>query len=121
MAAPRNLLPCLLAAWALLAGCASDAPRPVDPDVDLYSASGTRRSQAVQLVEASGDQAYVPELIAMLDDEDEAVRMQAHAALRAMTGHDTGYLPFEGRVERAEHIRRWQSWWAARAAGGAGE
>ena len=110
--------PSLLVVCLVLAGCASDGTRPVDPDVDLYAPSGTRRAQAVQLVAASGDTSYVPELIALLDDRDETVRLQAHAALKAMTGHDTGYLPFAGRAERAEHVARWRAWWSAEQGGG---
>ncbi len=105
----------LLLMVALLAGCASDGTRPVDPDVDLYSPNGNRRAQAVQLVVASGDEAYVPELIALLDDRDETVRLQAHAALKEMTGHDTGYLPFADRAARSEHVEQWKAWWAGRA------
>lgn len=117
MRPPPFLLLCVL-----LVGCASEGTPPVQPDVDLYSPSGTRRAQAVQIVAASGDTSYVPELIGMLDDQDETVRMQAHAALKEMTGHDTGYLPFESRAERAEHVREWQDWWELQnAEGAAGE
>lgn len=107
----------LLLTCVLLAGCASDGTRPVEPGVDLYNPSGTRRAQAVQMVAASGDTAYVPELIALLDDRDETVRMQAHAALKQMTGHDTGYLPYEDRTARAEHVEQWRAWWALQDAG----
>lgn len=121
MRPPQLLLWCLL-----VAGCASEGPPAVQPDVDLYSPSGTRRSQAVQMVATSGDTSYVPELIAMLDDRDETVRLQAHAALKEMTGHDTGYRPYEGQIERAEHVRAWQAWWASQqdatvSEGGVGE
>ena len=113
----------LLLAVALLAGCASGGTRPVDPDVDLYSPSGTRRAQAVQLVADSGDRSYVPELIGLLDDRDETVRLQAHAALKEMTGHDTGYEPFADRATRAGHVEQWRAWWAdqAEAAAPSGE
>ena len=120
-----SLRPLLLAGAMLLVsaagGCASDeGPRPIDPAVDLHSPSGTRRAQAVQLVGQAGDHAYVPELIEMLDDRDETVRLQAHATLKALTGHDTGYRPFEDRAQRAEHVLAWQAWWAERDEAGEG-
>lgn len=111
----RRRLPlfvCVLLASACSPGCASDdGPRPIEPAVDLHSPSGTRRAQAVQLVAAEGARDHVPTLIELLDDRDATVRMQAHAALQEMTGHDTGYRPFEGRTARAAHVARWQAWW----------
>ncbi len=113
--------PTLVLLSLLLAGCASDDTRPVDPDVDIYAPSGTRRAQAVQMVAAAGDASYVPELIALLDDRDETVRLQAHATLKEMTGHDTGYAPYMERAERAEHVARWRSWWETQQGGPAHE
>ncbi|MDA1193790.1 MAG: hypothetical protein O2894_01260 [Planctomycetota bacterium] len=107
---------CLLLLFLGLAACASDGPRPIDPTVDLYSPSGARRAQAVQAVAAQGDRRLVPELIPLLDDRDETVRLQTHAALKELTGHDTGYAPYEGRAERGEHVRAWEAWWADQGA-----
>lgn len=112
----RLRLPLLLSLGALLAGCASDGTRPIDPAVDLSSPDGTRRAQAVQAVGVSGDTRYVSELIPMLDDPDETIRLQAHAVLRELTGHDTGYVPFGDQGERSAHVARWESWWAEQSA-----
>jgi HEAT repeat protein len=105
----------LLLMALFVAGCASDGPRPIDPAVDLFSPSGTRRSHAIQQVARSGDTDYVPQLISMLDDGDETVRLQAHAALRELTPYDTGYVPFAERAERARHMQQWEQLWAERA------
>lgn len=101
----------LLAAGLFAAGCSSSGPRPIDPSVDLHDPSGTRRAQAVQVVAAGRDLRHVEELIVLLDDPDETVRLQAGAALRSLTGHDTGYRPFLPRAERQAHVESWQAWW----------
>jgi len=111
------ILPALLlalgAGCVLLVGCAgTEAERPVEPAYDLHHPDGVRRARAVQDVAARGDRRWVPDLIELLDDADETVRLQAGAALRQLTGHDTGYAPFLSRAERREHIARWRAWWA---------
>ncbi len=102
-----------------LLGCASEGTRPIDPSVDLSSPDGTRRAWAVQAVGGLGDPRYVPELIPMLDDDDETIRLQAHAVLKELTDFDTGYLPFADRAERSAHVQRWEAWWAEQSAGSA--
>jgi HEAT repeat protein len=100
---------------ALLLGCASEGTRPIDPSVDLSSPDGTRRAHAVQAAGASGDQRYVPELIPMLDDDDETIRLQVSAVLKELTEFDTGYEPFADRAVRSAHVQRWEAWWAEKS------
>ena len=52
-----------------------------------------------------------PDLIARLDDEDEAVRSVAAMSLRHISGRHFGYNPREDAPGRAEAIGRWQAWW----------
>jgi HEAT repeat protein len=105
---------------ALLAGCASDSPRPVRPEYDLRDPSATRRLDAIATVERTRDRGSVPALIELLDDEDDAVRMAAGSALKSMTGHDTGYRAFAPPDERHAHMSRWRAWWGAESARPAG-
>jgi len=92
--------------------CASNESRPVRPEYDLRDPSATRRLVAIAAVEKSGDRTQVPVLIEMLDDDDDSVRMSAGSALKALTGHDTGYRAFGSPEERRAHVVRWRAWWA---------
>ena len=91
-----------VAAIAMLAAtaCASEIHRPIRPEYDLRDPSATRRLTAISTVERTGDRTQVPALIELLDDEDESVRMAAGAALKGLTGHDTGYRAFAPPEER---------------------
>ncbi len=107
-------VPLVLGALCLLiAACAgTDAERPVEPAYDLHHPDGVRRARAIQTVVAQGDRRWVTDLIELLDDDDEIVRLQAGAGLKQLTGHDTGYAPFLSRSARRTHIERWRAWWA---------
>jgi len=100
---------------AALAGCGGDPPPPpLRPQYDLHHPSGSVRAQAASVVALRHDTSQVPGLIAALDDDDEAVRLSADAALREITGHDTGYKPYLPRAERRRHVELWRAWWEGR-------
>lgn len=102
-----------VAAIAMLAAtaCASEIHRPIRPEYDLRDPSATRRLTAISTVERTGDRTQIPALIERLDDEDESVRMAAGAALKGLTGHDTGYRAFAGPEERRRQVATWSAWW----------
>jgi len=103
-------------AGATGSACGTPAPRPVKPEFDLRHPSATRRVEAVSATVGTRDTSQVPALILLLEDDDDAVRLAAGAALREMTGHDTGYRAFSPPEERARHAAEWRAWWAARTA-----
>jgi HEAT repeat protein len=102
----------------LLAACANDRPRPIQPVHDLHDPSSTRRVQAVAEVRRLEAREHVPALIELLDDEDETVRLMAGTALKDLTGHDTGYRPHADAAERRRQVEEWRAWWAGRAGTG---
>ncbi|MDJ0520747.1 MAG: HEAT repeat domain-containing protein [Planctomycetota bacterium] len=94
----------------LLAACAStDTPRPVQPELDLHHPDALRRTLAIQDVAARGDRRWLPDLIELLDDRDETVRLQAGAALRELTGEDVGYQAFAPAAERRAAQEAWRA------------
>lgn len=100
-----------VASVPLVACGTTPPPRPIDPEFDLRSPDSIRRTKAVAMVTASRDRRYVGPLIELLDDEDAAVRAGAGEALKAITGHDTGYKAYEPAPARREHQRAWRTWW----------
>ena len=64
--------------------------------------------------ERTKDTAWVPGLIEALDDQDDGVRLEAAAALTAITGRDTGYRAYAPREERVRQVAEWRAFWAAR-------
>ena len=100
--------------FAALAACGTPAPRPIQPEFDLRHPSATRRVEAVGATMAAHDATQVPALILLLEDDDDAVRLSAGAALRDLTGHDTGYRAFAPPEERARQAAEWRAWWATR-------
>lgn len=78
------------------------------------------RDQAAAIAEAAraGDRSMVPELIGLLDAQDEGVRFMAAAGLHRLTGQDFG-SHFARPEERQEVIAKWRRWWQAQQAGGA--
>jgi hypothetical protein len=94
----------------LVTACAStDTPRPVQPEFDLHHPDALRRTLAIQDVAARGDRRWLPDLVELLDDRDETVRLQAGAALREMTGKDVGYQAFAAPAERRAAQAAWRA------------
>lgn len=56
----------------------------------------------------------VPDLIAVLRNEDEAVVRAAHEALTGLTGQDFGPKRNAGRRDRDAAIEDWSAWWNTR-------
>ena len=104
-----------------LAACGSTPkPRAIEPDVDLHHPDPGRRALAVQQVAADGDTTRVPDLIELLDDRDESVRLVASGALSDLTGREGAYQAFAPRAERLAAIEDWRAWYAAEQPGGEG-
>lgn len=103
----RAAAPALL--LLLLGACASTDTRPVQPEFDLHHPDAVRRTLAIHDVAARGDRRWLPDLIELLDDGDDTVRLQAGAALREMTGHDVGYQPFAEAAERRAAMDAWRA------------
>lgn len=104
-----------MAGLALLLACAcagTERPRAIQPEYDLHDPDPTVRMQAVEAVARSGDRRMVPQVIEMLDDRDEAVRMVAIGALRAMTDFDSDYKAFAPQAERRAQVQQWRDWHA---------
>jgi HEAT repeat protein len=119
-ARPARPRTALLACAALAASsCGSDARRPIRPEHDLRDPSAARRTEAAAAVGGLADPSHVPVLIAMLDDEDPAVRLTASASLKRLTGHDTGYRASDPPETRLAHQASWRAWWASRTGAGA--
>jgi HEAT repeat protein len=105
-----------VAVAAALGGCGSTpSDAPIDPAFDLHHPSATRRVKAASVVGATRDARFVPDLILLLDDEDEGVRLAAGNALRETTGRDTGYRASDSPTERAAAVVAWRAWWASQA------
>lgn len=104
-----------LALALVLAACASDGgSAPLRPEFDLRHPDAGRRTDAVQEVVRLRDLRYVPDLIEMLDDRDETVRLVAGSALRDLTGRESGYRAFAPAEERRAQVLDWRHWYATR-------
>ena len=55
--------------------------------------------------------AFVPDLIAVLDDKDNWVIRAAAVALRTITGQDFGPSAHATSDEKAKSIAAWKAWW----------
>jgi hypothetical protein len=97
---------------AAVAACGEPARRAVAPEQGLRDPVVQTRMEALAEVGRSRDRSHVPELIAMLDDENPGVRMMAGATLRDVTGHDAGYRAHAAPEERRRQIEAWRAWWA---------
>ena len=75
------------------------------------------RSLAVQQVANEGDMRYVPDLIELLDDRDESVRLVASGALTQMTRRESDYKAFAPRASRLEAMDAWRAWYESDLAG----
>lgn len=75
----------------------------------------------MSVVAVSGDVAFVPALIPMLDDGDPSVRLAAGKALKDLTGHDSGYRASAPPEERRRQVEEWRTYWARRPGAAAGD
>jgi len=100
----------------LLCGCAS-APvvAPIKPETDLHHPDPGRRALAVQDVAGRSDTRYLPDLIELLDDRDESVRLVASGALTEMTGRESEYRAYAPRASRLEEMDGWRAWYESSA------
>jgi hypothetical protein len=69
-----------------------------------------RRAAALACAMKS-DKAFVPDLIATLDDTDHWVVRAAAVALRSLTGEDFGPSATATSEERAKSVAAWKAWW----------
>ena len=93
----------------LLSGCAGGFPP------DLHSPDPAARIRAMRQVAEQEDKTAVPLLVDRLEDEDEAVRFYAIAALFRMTGTDMGYKYYKPLRERLPAVKRWRQYVRRRA------
>ena len=112
-----GLCPGLLLLLAVLAACAgTPAPQPIEPETDLHHPDPGRRALAVQDLAERGDRRYLPDLIELLDDRDDSVRLVAGAALTELTGRESDYRAFAPRAQRLEAMGAWRAWYESSAA-----
>jgi hypothetical protein len=57
------------------------------------------------------DKAFIPDLIAVLDDAEGIVVRAAGAGLRVLTGENFGPPANATPEERAEAVAAWKAWW----------
>ena len=76
------------------------------------------RVQAATIAEVAraGDPSMVPELINLLESQDEGVRFMAAAGLHQLTGQNFG-CQFAKPGERQALVAKWRQWWASQQKG----
>lgn len=94
-----------IAAFPLLLafGCAS-------PPGGFDSPDPGARTHAIAQAARTEDPAAIPDLIALLDSDDPAVRLLSIRTLEKLTGRTLGYEHFAPEPERREAVRRWVDW-----------
>lgn len=65
---------------------------------------------------ARGDKRCLGAYARLLDAGDFAIRHQAHAALRGLTGMDFAYDPLAEKQDRQTAVKRWRDWTAGKTA-----
>jgi ferric-dicitrate binding protein FerR (iron transport regulator) len=85
------------------------AAAAADADADR-----AKRRTAARLLADLAPPSSVPDLIAMLADDDNEVRYHAAAALNRLTGQTLGFSPDRCAAEPrdAAPVAAWQEWWA---------
>ncbi len=99
----------LMILFPLLAGmCAAPAGCRATGGERMTSTNPYERAQATVRRADAGDPAAIDGLVALLEDEDPAVRMYAILALQRLVGTDHGYHYYGNAAERAAAVQRWQ-------------
>jgi HEAT repeat protein len=75
------------------------------------------RRKAVALMGESGDQVFLPTLIALVDDGNLGVRKTTVDSLVALVGTDVSRKPDEALPALSERAARWRTWYERRQAG----
>ena len=85
---------------------------------DILSAMEAQRAelrlslrQAIATRQRAGDAAVVGDLIALLDDEDFAIRQMSGNRLSRLTGQDLGYKAAAPVDQRGPSVKKAQEWW----------
>ena len=95
-------------AGILVAGCVGDREAVVRR---LREDNPRVQVDAIYQVVRADDRTMVPELINLLESEDEGVRFLAASALHKLTGKDLGFHFANTPEERARIIGQWRAWW----------
>ena len=98
----------LLVTALLLGGLLSCRAGPAKARAQLVSGTPEEQARAAVQLTEHRDVQSIPELIALLNDNDPAVRMYAITALEDLTGQTYGYKFYAPEAERAAAIQRWQ-------------
>lgn len=104
-------LTALLFAALLAASCAGVGPEP-----GFRSSDPIERVRALAEAIDATDHASIPELIAMLDADDPAVRMLAIRGLERLTGESRGFRWDDPQPQRDAAIEEWVRWWRSTGA-----
>jgi hypothetical protein len=79
----------------------------------VKSDDGELRRAAILACAMREDRTHIPDLIARLTDEEEAVVRAARAALKSLSGgKDFGPEAGSTKLDRAVAVEQWKSWWA---------
>jgi hypothetical protein len=70
---------------------------------------------ALKVCRLRGEKSLVPELIALLKDEDPAVAKKALQSLRELTGQDFGPHGTADGLQRDQAVAAWRDWWGRRS------
>lgn len=94
----------IVAAVLTVSGCGSSNARR-----QLGSINPQERAEAIVELTDQGDRNAAAQFVALLDDDDPAVRMYAIVALEKLFGRDYGYEYYSRPAERRVAIARWQA------------
>jgi hypothetical protein len=95
-------------AGILVAGCVGDREAVVRR---LREDNPRTQVATIAQVARSGDRTMAPELVNLLESEDEGVRFMAASALHKLTGKDLGFHFANTPAERARIVAEWRTWW----------
>ncbi len=70
------------------------------------------RMAAARLLAQGGDRAALPILVALLDAEEMEVRSDASRTLKAISGHDFGFMAYDREADRTAARDKWKAWLA---------